>query len=850
MAISISALQKKQSSAPSISTLYKKSGIDYDTALNVGRQRNEIFNEQFAREQLLKNALEETKKYEAEAEKIRGSLLYKAESGIVGTYNLGKDIVKTVASTGAGIADIGERGLGVRKQIEGVKNIFQKEKGEKISEAYKRGKREYDLSPTYFERVTGKSLTKEDGGVDWEQGRKFITSSMEAPLYAFNAGVVVGKTLLQRAIARVSSKYFATQVGAGASLQTAGEYKEGDTAGETASNFGKNLVLNALLYLGGETLQGEIARKVDIKKAKESLSNIESKLGKLDDADRINALDALESGVPEEKLIKSIEKIKNEEVSADDLAKKLNDIVDYSPENPNSLLKKITIEKDPEKIAPLLEGKIAPEDIPTVSRLLKNVETEESANAILKKFDPDIQNQKLIEDISFAETPEQVARFLKGKADDKTIKEISPILAEIRDEGDIQRILDDFNVKAKSLTKAEGELDLKQPTTTPPKKSKEQLQIDKLNEKLAKISEEENALRLEEEFPSPKTREINTKIKKLSEELENAQMKAMEASFMREFQFPDVEMEIQYQNFKNLPTNVLDRIEDASQWKKRTTKTAGDIDNTLYSQEYSDNEVFDIFKERRLKEVDLNRSEKEVNRRMKEIEKEIKLLNKQKSELAKPSPKKVETPKETPKPEVKPKQTPQPPKKQTTFQSLPKKTSPELIETTKKIKSKSGQKMLKKVLGDLEAEVKDMPEYGGMDMKEQAEKALRLAIDDYDYAYRIAMGLDNAPKGIKAGSIFNAVKRLAIEKGDIDTLIALGTSPEMNAFKKALGQEVKAFDDTMTDDPTRVIDGIIKAQKEQIKNADDLIKAEEKSIKEAINKIQTSPESFINNILC
>jgi hypothetical protein len=158
--------------------------------------------------------------------------------------------------------------------------------------------------------------------------------------------------------------------------------------------------------------------------------------------------------------------------------------------------------------------------------------------------------------------------------------------------------------------------------------------------------------------------------------------------------------------------------------------------------------------------------------------------------------------------------------------------------------------MLKKVLGDLEAEVKDMPEYGGMDMKEQAEKALRLAIDDYDYAYRIAMGLENAPKGIKVGSIFNAVKRLAIEKGDIDTLIALGTSPEMNAFKKALGQEVKAFDDTMTDDPTRVIDGIIKAQKEQIANADDLIKAEEKKLKEAINKTQTSPESFINNILC
>jgi hypothetical protein len=74
MAISISALKEKSGSGKSsggmsISSLYQKRGIDYESILNVGRQKNQQYEEKKRQERLLKQqqAIEE---FNAKREKV------------------------------------------------------------------------------------------------------------------------------------------------------------------------------------------------------------------------------------------------------------------------------------------------------------------------------------------------------------------------------------------------------------------------------------------------------------------------------------------------------------------------------------------------------------------------------------------------------------------------------------------------------------------------------------------------------------------------------------------------------------------------------------------------------------
>lgn len=64
------------------------------------------------------------------------------------------------------------------------------------------------------------------------------------------------------------------------------------------------------------------------------------------------------------------------------------------------------------------------------------------------------------------------------------------------------------------------------------------------------------------------------------------------------------ELEDQYQSFKKLITpSKLDEIEDVAMLKKKIKAKPEEIDNILYSQEKSVDEVFDMFKDRRYKEA-------------------------------------------------------------------------------------------------------------------------------------------------------------------------------------------------------------------------------------------------------
>ena len=70
-------------------------------------------------------------------------------------------------------------------------------------------------------------------------------------------------------------------------------------------------------------------------------------------------------------------------------------------------------------------------------------------------------------------------------------------------------------------------------------------------------------------------------------------------------QFFDEELESQYQQFKSLVTpGKLDEIEDATQFKQKVKAAPEEVDGILYSQNKTESEVFDMFKDRRFAEAE------------------------------------------------------------------------------------------------------------------------------------------------------------------------------------------------------------------------------------------------------
>ena len=97
------------------------------------------------------------------------------------------------------------------------------------------------------------------------------------------------------------------------------------------------------------------------------------------------------------------------------------------------------------------------------------------------------------------------------------------------------------------------------------------------------------------------------KIKSGKEQLaerEQAKLERQKEQIQREsLTFPNFELEDQYQRFRKLATpSKLDEIEDATQLKEKIKTGKNEIDNILYSQTMTENEVFDKFKERRFLE--------------------------------------------------------------------------------------------------------------------------------------------------------------------------------------------------------------------------------------------------------
>lgn len=152
----------------------------------------------------------------------------------------------------------------------------------------------------------------------------------------------------------------------------------------------------------------------------------------------------------------------------------------------------------------------------------------------------------------------------------------------------------------------------------------------------------------------------------------------------------------------------------------------------------------------------------------------------------------------------------------------------------------------------LTTELKDLPTYQTMNMKEQAQKAADLLKSDPEKALRIALQQEAPPSGLQAESVFKAME------GSITTsemARQLAKSPLVSEAT-AIGQRIKALDVRTSESSVEAIKQVIDARAKTIESR--LGKTPEKAIEAIVKNIQKNIKApnkydwnaFIEGIKC
>lgn len=197
-------------------------------------------------------------------------------------------------------------------------------------------------------------------------------------------------------------------------------------------------------------------------------------------------------------------------------------------------------------------------------------------------------------------------------------------------------------------------------------------------------------------------------------------------------------------------------------------------------------------------------------------------------------------------------------------QPKPKNTINVKSESTISNSSRNGEGLITSKLGlrveqtaierKLTSELKDLPGYEQMNMKEQAQKASDLLKSDPQKAYDIALGKESPPKGLKAESIFKAIENSITTP---EQATELAHSPLVKEASD-LGQRIKALDVKTSESPVEAIKQVINAREKAIKEktGQTIHQATTDTIKEIQQSIEkTTPKkgdwaSFVKSIQC
>lgn len=162
-----------------------------------------------------------------------------------------------------------------------------------------------------------------------------------------------------------------------------------------------------------------------------------------------------------------------------------------------------------------------------------------------------------------------------------------------------------------------------------------------------------------------------------------------------------------------------------------------------------------------------------------------------------------------------------------------------------------------KIIYGFDRRFRDLPEYDKVSIKEQAEKATNLVVDDFEKALRIAFGEEKPPEGLLPESVFNAVEEYATLEKDIDLLRKLANS-SLSLEATEMGQRLRILAERNPDSAISNMQGV---QKERVQRFEEesgkKVKEAQKETVESIKKAIKQPvptkadwESFVESIKC
>ena len=176
-------------------------------------------------------------------------------------------------------------------------------------------------------------------------------------------------------------------------------------------------------------------------------------------------------------------------------------------------------------------------------------------------------------------------------------------------------------------------------------------------------------------------------------------------------------------------------------------------------------------------------------------------------------------------------------------------TKSKLSKTTLKDAIKSG----------IDVDTKDIPELATMNLDDQAERAMKLLSEhDKDFVEKVMLKeIDSPDQKLLPGSIYSALKTIAIKNNDADEVYRLSRMREILGLARRAGQEVKAFDARIQHDPETMMTELVNVKKEIVKkdgkDADKIVAETKKEMQDFVDKTVSTDSDLsktINDIKC
>jgi hypothetical protein len=197
-------------------------------------------------------------------------------------------------------------------------------------------------------------------------------------------------------------------------------------------------------------------------------------------------------------------------------------------------------------------------------------------------------------------------------------------------------------------------------------------------------------------------------------------------------------------------------------------------------------------------------------------------------------------------------ETPQIPKKSSPKSEQVKPTQKHIVTSERVTKSGLSETTLREsVASGLKMEAQDIPSLGTMDMEDQSRRATKIFFNNEEQAWNIARGIEASPdEKLLPGSMVSFLKKKAMLENDVETAIRITNDPGMQSLARRAGQEVKALDTGLTNDPLKAMKEFSDVKKEiAIKQGVDVDKATrdaEKEISSYIDRVSSTDKDFSN----